>query len=88
MTNHFSFRSAWACGLAISLLALAACPAPAHAEKRVAPAIGNNEDKVVPKRQKAALDARPIGNTLEHIGFQADGLLVHGTHPMSYRRAI
>jgi hypothetical protein len=64
MTNRFSFRSALAC--ATLFLALAA---PAHAEKRVALVIGNNDYKYVPKLQKAVNDARTMGNTLKQLGF-------------------
>src|SRR5512133_376535 len=62
--NRFSFRSALAC--ATLFLALAA---PAHAEKRVALVIGNNDYKHVPKLQKAVNDARTMGDTLKQLGF-------------------
>lgn len=62
--NCFSFRSASAC--AALFLALAA---PAHAAKRVALVIGNNDYKYVPKLQKAVNDARTMGNTLKQLGF-------------------
>ena len=52
--------------LASPLLALAQ---PAHAEKRVALVIGNNEYKNVPKLQKAVNDARTMGDTLKQLGF-------------------
>jgi len=65
MTNRFSFRSALAC--ATLFLALAA---PAHADKRVALVIGNNDYKYVPKLQKAVNDARTMGDTLKQLGFQ------------------
>ena len=54
MRNWQSFGAALTLGLAASLLALAA---PAHAEKRVALVIGNNDYKNVPKLQKAVNDA-------------------------------
>src|SRR5215472_14469010 len=57
---------ALACALAASLLAL--LPA-AHAEKRVALVIGNNDYKNVPKLQKAVNDARTMGDTLKQLGF-------------------
>ena len=66
MKNWLSFRAALALGLAASLLALAA---PAHAEKRVALVIGNNDYKNVPKLQKAVNDARTMGDTLKQLGF-------------------
>src|SRR3954467_11361984 len=44
--------------------------APAHAEKRVALVIGNNDYKYVPKLQKAVNDARTMGNTLKQLGFE------------------
>jgi uncharacterized caspase-like protein len=43
--------------------------APAHAEKRVALVIGNNDYKNVPKLQKAVNDARTMGDTLKQLGF-------------------
>ena len=52
--------------MAWSLLALAQ---PAHAEKRVALVIGNNDYKNVPKLQKAVNDARTMGDTLKQLGF-------------------
>ena len=42
---------------------------PAHAEKRVALVIGNNDYKNVPKLQKAVNDARTMGDTLKQLGF-------------------
>ncbi len=66
MKNWLSFRAALALGLAASLLALAA---PAHAAKRVALVIGNNDYKNVPKLQKAVNDARTMGDTLKQLGF-------------------
>ena len=50
MMNWLPFRAALVASLAVSLLALAQ---PAHAEKRVALVIGNNDYKNVPKLQKA-----------------------------------
>jgi hypothetical protein len=49
--------------------ALLAFTAPAHAEKRVALVIGNNDYKNVPKLQKAVNDARTMGDTLKQLGF-------------------
>src|SRR6202795_4612287 len=66
MKNWLSFRAALALSLAASLLAVAA---PAHAEKRVALVIGNNDYKNVPKLQKAVNDARTMGDTLKQLGF-------------------
>ena len=66
MKNWLSFRAALAMSLAASFLALAA---PAHAEKRVALVIGNNDYKNVPKLQKAVNDARTMGDTLKQLGF-------------------
>jgi len=54
-----------ACGLATLFMALAA---PAHAERRVALVIGNNDYKFVPKLQKAVNDARTMGATLKQLG--------------------
>jgi hypothetical protein len=52
---------------------LAACMAasavPAHAEKRVALVVGNNDYRNVPKLQKAVNDARTMGDTLKQLGF-------------------
>lgn len=55
-----------ACGLA--MLAVVLAPA-AHAEKRVALVIGNNDYRFVPKLQKAVNDARTMGDTLKQLGF-------------------
>src|SRR5476651_1465430 len=66
MKNRLSFRAAWAWSLAAWLLVVAA---PAHAEKRVALVIGNNDYKNVPKLQKAVNDARTMGETLKQLGF-------------------
>ena len=52
--------------LRAALLALAA---PAHAEKRVALVVGNNDYRNVPKLQKAVNDARTMGDTLKQLGF-------------------
>src|ERR1700716_4486895 len=49
--------------------ALVALAAPAHAEKRVALVIGNNDYRNVPKLQKAVNDARTMGATLKRLGF-------------------
>src|ERR1700675_657959 len=66
MKNWLSTRSALALALAIAFLTLAA---PAHAEKRVALVIGNNDYRNVPKLQKAVNDARTMGDTLKQLGF-------------------
>ncbi len=42
---------------------------PAHAEKRVALVVGNNDYRYVPKLQKAVNDARTMGDTLKQLGF-------------------
>ena len=52
-----------------SAAAFLAFAAPAHAEKRVALVIGNNDYKNVPKLQKAVNDARTMGDTLKQLGF-------------------
>jgi hypothetical protein len=65
MTKWLS-RAAALASLAAALLALAA---PAHAEKRVALVIGNNDYRNVPKLQKAVNDARTMGDTLKQLGF-------------------
>ncbi len=64
--NRLSFRAATIFGLAVTLLTLAQ---PAHAEKRVALVIGNNDYRNVPKLQKAVNDARTMGDTLRQLGF-------------------
>jgi caspase domain-containing protein len=61
-----SLRAAVASSLVASSLLLAQ---PAHAEKRVALVIGNNDYKNVPKLQKAVNDARTMGDTLRQLGF-------------------
>src|SRR6202140_4157581 len=57
--------------LAVASLAaaLATFAGSAHAEKRVALVIGNNDYKNVPKLQKAVNDARTMGDTLKQLGF-------------------
>lgn len=57
--------------LAVTGLAgcIAAFAAPAHAEKRVALVVGNNDYRNVPKLQKAVNDARTMGDTLKQLGF-------------------
>ncbi len=61
-----SIHAATLVGIALSLIALAA---PAHAAKRVALVIGNNDYRNVPKLQKAVNDARTMGETLKQLGF-------------------
>jgi uncharacterized caspase-like protein len=65
MTARLS-RLISAVGMVAALLALAA---PAHAEKRVALVVGNNDYRNVPKLQKAVNDARTMGDTLKQLGF-------------------
>ncbi len=48
---------------------IAASAGPAHAEKRVALVVGNNDYRNVPKLQKAVNDARTMGDTLKQLGF-------------------
>jgi hypothetical protein len=64
--NWLPLRAAMAFGLAALLLMPGAA---AHAEKRVALVIGNNDYKNVPKLQKAVNDARTMGDTLKQLGF-------------------
>jgi hypothetical protein len=66
MKNWLSFRAALTLGVVASSLAFTL---PAHAEKRVALVIGNNDYKNVPKLQKAVNDARTMGDTLKQLGF-------------------
>src|SRR5829696_5285631 len=49
--------------------AFAVAAGPAHAEKRVALVVGNNDYRNVPKLQKAVNDARTMGDTLKQLGF-------------------
>ncbi len=65
MTRWLSKLSA-AAGIAAAFIALAV---PAHAAKRVALVIGNNDYRNVPKLQKAVNDARTMGDTLKQLGF-------------------
>src|SRR6516162_10608212 len=65
MTRWLSCKSRLLCLLAASLL----LAAPAHAEKRVALVIGNNDYRNVPKLQKAVNDARTMGEALRQLGF-------------------
>src|SRR3954470_23792129 len=57
--------------LAVTSLAtcIAAFVAPAHAEKRVALVVGNNDYRNVPKLLKAVNHARTMGDTLKQLGF-------------------
>src|SRR6266481_4107705 len=66
MKHELSFRVLLAWSLAVAFMALAQ---PAHAAKRVALVIGNNDYKNVPKLQKAVNDARTMGDTLKQLGF-------------------
>lgn len=62
----------WLSGLAAltSIAVAILAPAqPAHAEKRVALVIGNNDYRNVPKLLKAVNDARTMGDTLKQLGF-------------------
>lgn len=61
-----SIRMWLACGLAVLGIGLASA---AHAEKRVALVVGNNDYRYVPKLQKAVNDARTMGDTLKQLGF-------------------
>src|ERR1700676_4734661 len=65
MTRRLS-RLAALLGIAAALYAFIAS---AHAEKRVALVIGNNDYRNVPKLQKAVNDARTMGDTLKQLGF-------------------
>jgi Caspase domain len=67
MTKWLSLKSALVVALAGLWMMQAA---PAHAEKRVALVIGNNDYKNVPKLQKAVNDARTMGDTLKQLGFE------------------
>src|ERR1700680_1465819 len=66
MKSWLSFGASLALSVTASLLAFAE---PAHAQKRVALVIGNNDYKNVPKLQKAVNDARTMGETLKQLGF-------------------
>src|SRR6195256_1989052 len=66
MSKWPSIHAVTLMGVALSFIALAV---PAHAEKRVALVIGNNDYKNVPKLQKAVNDARTMGETLKQLGF-------------------
>src|ERR1700739_4388382 len=61
-----SLKVALACALVACLVAPSS---PAHAAKRVALVIGNNDYRNVPKLQKAVNDARTMGDTLKQLGF-------------------
>lgn len=60
------FRILAAVGLVASLGGFASS---AHAEKRVALVVGNNDYKNVPKLLKAVNDARTMGDALKQLGF-------------------
>src|SRR6195952_3649011 len=59
-------RMAALTSIAVAMMGLVV---PAHAEKRLALVIGNNDYKNVPKLQKAVNDARTMGDTLKQLGF-------------------
>ena len=65
MTSWLS-RFLAAASIAVSVAAFAV---PAHAEKRVALVVGNNDYRNVPKLLKAVNDARTMGDTLKQLGF-------------------
>src|SRR3954464_13230408 len=65
MTRRLSGLAALT-GIVVALFAFAA---PAHAEKRVALVVGNNDYRNVPKLLKAVNDARTMGDTLKQLGF-------------------
>lgn len=64
--------TSWLSRLLAATAIVASCitsTAPAHAEKRVALVVGNNDYRNVPKLQKAVNDARTMGDTLKQLGF-------------------
>src|SRR5215475_8905460 len=65
--TSLSFRAAFLCAFAAWFAVFAM---PAHAEKRVALVIGNNDYKNVAKLEKAVNDARAMGDTLKQLGFE------------------
>ncbi|MBI4274580.1 MAG: caspase family protein [Rhizobiales bacterium] len=56
-------------GVAVLAFAFVAALPPAFAEKRVALVIGNDSYQSIPALQKAANDARKMGDTLKSLGF-------------------
>jgi uncharacterized caspase-like protein len=66
MKDWLSFKAALACAFLTCFVVLTA---PAHAAKRVALVIGNNDYKNVPKLQKAVNDAHTMGDALKQLGF-------------------
>ena len=66
MKHWLLCKAALASSLVLVFITLAQ---PAHAEKRVALVIGNNDYKNVPKLQKAVNDARTMGDTPKQLGF-------------------
>src|SRR6201986_2828792 len=66
MKSRLLSKLALPCAVVASLFAAVL---PAHAEKRVALVIGNNDYRNVPKLQKAVNDARTMGDTLKQLGF-------------------
>jgi len=69
--RKFDMKKFWFLAtLALSAAALGTiASAPAHAEKRVALVIGNNDYKNIPALRKAVNDARVMGDTLKQLGF-------------------
>jgi hypothetical protein len=68
MKGWQSFKLTGGIGLVVIVTAVLLSQ-PAHAEKRVALVIGNNDYRNVPKLQKAVNDARTMGETLKQLGF-------------------
>ena len=60
----------WIAGAWLGLIAAAAAIVPAHAAKRVALVVGNDDYRNVPKLRKAVNDARTMGRTLQKLGFE------------------
>src|SRR5690349_15710278 len=68
MKGWRSFKLTGGIGL-VAIVTAVLLSHPAHAEKRVALVIGNNDYRNVPKLQKAVNDARTMGETLKQLGF-------------------
>src|SRR6187455_1093833 len=69
MTGWLSRLLAASLAAASIAVTLAALVSPAHAARRVALVVGNNDYRNVPKLLKAVNDARTMGDTLKQLGF-------------------
>src|SRR6201995_1657804 len=83
MKSRLFSKFAWACAVLTALLIVVV---PAHAERRVALVIGNNDYRNVPKLQKAVNDARTMGDTLKQLGFNV--MVAENLNPQQFSQSL